>query len=69
MPCRAGGEAGLIYIDTKTAPSKADLEELVRLGQGKVTQTSRGIKSVLITLTFLDIKSYNLKLCASLMTY
>ena len=52
MPCRAGGEAGIIYIDSKTTPSKSDLEELVRLGQGKVTQTSRGIKSIMITLTF-----------------
>lgn len=53
MPCRAGGEAGLIYIDSKTAPSKSDLEELVRLGQGKVTQTSRGIKYRILTLKFL----------------
>ena len=55
MPCRAGGEAGLIYIDSKTAPSKSDLEELVRLGQGKVTQTSRGIKYRILTLKFLKI--------------
>ena len=42
MSCRPGGEVGMIYIDSGTTPSKSELEELVRLGQGKITQTSRG---------------------------
>ena len=40
--CRAGGTAGTVYIGKGTNPSKSDLEELIRLGQGRVAHTSRG---------------------------
>lgn len=39
--CRAGGTAGTVYIGKGTNPSKSDLEELIRLGQGRVAHTSR----------------------------